>query len=193
MVKKRIILSVIISLLIVFSAFAYVSSQNAFLFSKELTIIKVSDEPNNYEPDFYFNLTDSGKYVGSLYVRVEPIPKNSSSNTVYVDFQHKGNTKLDSIVFRFQSQQVTRVYLDMSDPVSVTYSPSRDLNSYSVKAEFGELGTLQGSNVYQFILYDYGLKSNLYFSAEISMHYMNFLETTALKANVGLNTVIPSA
>jgi hypothetical protein len=193
MAKKKIIFSTVLILLIVFSTLVYVSSQRIFLFSRELTIIKVSGEPNNLEPEFYFNVTDSGKYVGSLFVRVEPITKNSSSNTVYVDFQHSGNTQLDSIVFRFQSQQVTRVYLDMSDPVSVTYSPSRDLTSYSVKAEFGELGTLQGSNVYQFILYDFGPKSNLYFSAEISMHYMNFLETNALKANIGLNTEIPSA
>ena len=193
MIKKKIIFSLVLILLIIFSALAYVYSQEVFLFSKELTVVKVSGEPNNYEPEFYYNITDSGKYLGSLLVRIDPIPKNGSSNRVYVDFQHMGNTQLDSIVFRFQSRQVTRVYVDVSDPVSITYSPSRDVTSYSVKAEFGDWGTLQGSAHYQFILFDDGPEATLYFSVEISMHYMNFLEMTKLKANVGLNSVIPSA
>ena len=193
MVSRKLVLSAILILVILFSAMAYASAQKVFLFSKTLTVEKISGEPNELEPIYYFNVTDSGKYLGMLHFRIEPSPKNVSSNAVYVDFQHSGNTQLDSIVFRFQSQQVTRVYLDMSDPVTVTYSPSRDLTSYSVKADFGKLGTLQGSDVYQFILYTYGHKSSLYFSAEISMHYMNLFEMTTLKATVELNTVIPSA
>jgi hypothetical protein len=194
MISKKAILSLVLILLIVISAFIYATSSQQFLFTKTLTVSKISaTEPNDVQPTFYFNITDSGKYLGTLYFRMDPIPPNGTSNNVYVNFQHSGNTRLDSIVFHFKSHEVSRVYMDMSDPVTVTYTPSRGINSYAIKTEFGELGNMQGSNVYQFILYDFGPKSsNLYFSAEISMHYMNFLELTALKANVELNAIIPS-
>jgi hypothetical protein len=191
---KIIALTIILVAIVVFSAIAYSSATETFPFSKTLTVREVdSGNASYYEPIFYFNITDSGKSLGYLYFRIEAIPPNQSSNTVYIDFQHSGNTKLDSIVFRFSSPEVTRVYLDMSDPVTVAYTSSRDFNSFSVKADFGELGTLQGANVYQFILYDNRAKSsNLYFTADISMHYMNPLELTSLKAQVTLNTIIPS-
>lgn len=81
----------------------------------------------------------------------------------------------------------------MSDPVAVEYTSSRDFNSFSVKAGFGELGSLQGSNVYQFILDENAAKSsNLRLTADISMHYMNLLELTSLKAQVTLNAIIPN-
>ena len=194
MARAKVVLALIFVALVIFSTIAYSSASETFWFSRSLTVKELAvGQSSYYQPDFYFNVTDSGKYLGSLYFRMEAVPPNQSSNTAYVDFQHSGNTELDSIVFRFSSPEVTRVYLDMSDPVTVSYTPSRDLRSFSVKADFGELGTLQGANTYQFILYENGAKSSsLYFTADISMHYMNPLELTSLKAHVALNAVIPS-
>ena len=194
MSRMKVALVIILGAIIVISALAYSSATERFLFSKDLTVKESnSGSISYYEPNFTFNITDSNNYLGSLYFRMEAIPPNQSSNTVYIDFGHSGNTKIDSIVFHFSSPEVTSIYLDMSGPVDVAYSSSRDINSFSIKADFGELGTLQGSNFYQFILLDATNKpSNLYFSADISMHYMSLFELTSLKAHVTVNTVIPS-
>jgi hypothetical protein len=195
MSRVKIVLAVILVPILAFSALAYLSMTETFLFSQALTVKELDyGSIDYYWPTFQFNITDSNNYLGLFYFRMQYILPNQSSNTVYIDFQHSGNTKLDSIVFHFSSPEVRRVYLDMSDPVGVSYSSSRDTNSFTVKADFGELGTLQGGNTYEFILYDAAYKPNtLFFTADISMHYMVPLELTSLKAHVSINTVIPSA
>ena len=193
MSRAKIALTLILVAVIILSALVYSSATEHFWFSRTLTVKQENTGISSYyQPVFEFNLIDSGNYLGDFYFRMEASLPNQTSNTVYVDFLHSGNTKLDSIDFRFSSPEVTSLYLDMGDPVSVAYTSSRNVNSFSVKADFGELGTLQGANVYQFILNDNGAKSsNLYFTADISMHYMTPLQLTSLKAQVTINTVIP--
>ncbi len=195
MSRAKIALTLILVAVVILSALVYSSATENFWLSRTLTVKE--DYPGisgHYQQVFQFNLTDSDKLLGEFYFRIEAIPPNQSSNTVYIDFEHSGNTKLDSIDFHFSSPEVTRVYLDMSDPVGIKFSASRDVNSFSVKAnDFGELGTLQGNIVYQFILSDAKTNNNnLYFSADISMHYMTPLQLTTLKAHLTINTVIPA-
>jgi len=188
------ILTLILVTVATASAVAYSSAANHFWFTRTLTAQLISQAPNNYEPEFEFNISDSGKNLGNFYLRVEPIYPNQTLNEVYISFEHLGNTNLDSIDFRFSSTEITRVYLDTSDPEGIDYIASRDYNSFSVFAHnFGQLGTMQGADTYLFILYDVPSHNNsLFFSADISMHYMTPLQLTSLKTQVTVNTVIPT-
>jgi hypothetical protein len=195
MSRAKMALALILVAIVILSALVYSSAAEHFWLSRSL-IVKEDNVgvSSYYQPVFQFNITDSDKHLGDFYFRVEAIPPNQTSDTVYISFQHFGNTKLDSIDFHFSSPEVKRVYLDMSDPVGIKVSSSRDANSFSVKADnFGELGTLQGDIVYQFILSnDKTNSNNLYFSADISMHYMTPLQLTSLKAHLTISTVIPA-
>jgi hypothetical protein len=194
MKKAIIILIAILAIFVIATSIMLPSITQKYPFTKGLTVTLIQGNDTGYEPNYYYNITDNGKLVGKFFFRVEYIPPNGSSNQIYIDYEHLGGTKLDWIVFRFSSQEVHRVYLDMSDPVGVTYNPSRSTNTFAVKANFGELGTLQGSNTYQFVLYDDPSKTNnLFFTADISMHYMEPIQWTALSAQVTVNTIIPKA
>jgi hypothetical protein len=192
MKKAWIILIAIFAIFVVSIAIMLPSITQKYLFTKGLTVTLIQGNGTGIEPNYYYNITDNGKLVGKFLLRVEYIPPNESSNQIYIDYEHLGGTKLDSIVFQFSSQEVYQVYLDVFDPGGVTYSPSRSANTYTVKANFGELGTLQGSDTYHFILYDDPSKANnLHFTADISMHYMEPIQWTALNAHIDVNTVIP--
>ncbi len=195
MSRAKMAITLVLIVVIAVSPFVYLSVTKSFWFTHALTLQNVGVPSSASEPEFEFNLSDSGRNVGEFYFRVEPIFPNQTSNKVYIDFQHSGNTELDSIDFRFSSPEVTKVYLDMSDRVGVEYISSISADSFSINANnFGELGTMQGSNgPFQFVLFDRQVNSNsLYFSADISMHYMSPLQLTTLKAHITINTAIPS-
>jgi hypothetical protein len=194
MAKLRVILGIIALIIFISVAVMLPSIIQTRPFTHNLVITQMGNVGSYIQPEYSFNLTDNGKLVGYFYFRMDYIFPNQTSNEVYVDFEHIGNTRIDSINFQFQSPEVTRLYTDMSDPVGIVYSPSRNINLYAVKATFGELGNLQGSDVYQFILYDDTSKpSYLYFSADISLHYMTPVQWTELKADISFHTQIPQA
>jgi hypothetical protein len=194
MAKLRVILGIVAVTIVISVALILPSITQSRPFAHDLVITQMGNVGSCIQPEYYFNLTDNGKLVGYFYFRMDYIFPNQTSNEVYVSFEHIGNTRLDSINFQFQSPEVTRLYTDMSDPVDVAYSSSRDFNMFAVKATLGELGNLQGADTYQFILYDDISKPNyLFFSADISMHYMTPLQWTELKADVTFNTHIPQA
>jgi hypothetical protein len=195
MARLKFALAAILVILVVFFALVLSSVTQRFLFTRDLIMTAFEGNGESYyTPTYQFNMSDSNNYLGFFYFRMEYIPPNQSSNSVYISIEHLENTKLDSIVFRFSSEQVGAVYLDTSDPVDVSYSSSRDIDSFTTRAEFGELGTLQGDLVFQFILQDVPYKNNnLFFTADITMHYMTPLQLTALKAQVSISTTIPQA
>ena len=190
---RIIILGIVLVAVIVFSALFAVSLTQSFPFTTDLNVIARQgngSDPN--EPTYVFDFNDSNNRVGIFTFRLEPaFPNGPSSHDVYTEYMHLGNTKLDSITFQFNTPGVSNVYLDMGDPIGVSYISTRGYNSYTVTATFYELGTLQGANYYKFILTNLPSTSSLSFYANIRMHYMTPLQLTALRAQMSIQTTVP--
>ncbi|MBT0160470.1 hypothetical protein G4O51_10855 [Candidatus Bathyarchaeota archaeon A05DMB-2] len=98
------------------------------------------------------------------------------------------------MALRFRSPKILTVYLETNNPRGVTYTFSLEhLDTYVVSIDdFGELGRMNGDVDFNFILHTSEDEPNeLFFSADVSMHYKMPLQLTTLKAHASTNTYIP--
>lgn len=170
------------------------TAQEIFPFSKRLDVDSLG--PNSPVPSIcfaYFNLTDSGRLVASVYVQMSYPAQNSTGVPLNVSIQQQGDTEVDSLSLSF-SQYGYKGVNGLLDPSS---SIPQDKFESSTPHESWEmtvnnLGTYGTGNitlnfmlylgatyrVYDVLQYDVGI----YIS--VSMHQRALIQLTSLDASM---------
>ena len=186
------ILAVALVIIIALSALALSSLSKSFLFSKELTVATLSESIASHASVVYdANVTDSKTYIGELFIRIEPNSLEDNQKNMVFSIGHKANTELDTVVLTFSSREIALVYFGGMPSVEYSYSTSPDSITVTIDVQKA-LGSLQSTLEFDLILNTVNSYStNLLFSADILMHYMEPLQLTALRAHTSFNTYIP--
>jgi len=186
--KREIKIILVVLLVLVVAApsiLVWVSFTQRFIFSSSL---HVTDFVNISVDAYAANVTDSGRDIAHIYVRIENPQPNSNRIPILFSIWHTDDTELDSLSLRFTTEPyVTSLFLEASSYEWPELDFHRDGKGilFSVK-DLGWYG--EGTITLDFILAPDPHSNTLGLTMDFSLHYSSFMQLTTLKGHSVLNT-----
>jgi hypothetical protein len=171
----------------------WLTAEERFPFSRKLDVASLG--PNSPSPDIcfaYFNLTDSGQLIASIYVQMDYPEPNSTGVPLYVSIRQQSETEIDSLTLGFSqygyngvsgllspSSSIPQDKFRSSTPHESWEMTANNLGSYGVGNITLDFVLYLGATyrVYDVLQYDVGLYIGL------SMHQRALIQLTSLNAD----------
>jgi len=187
-IKLLALLALIILIIgIVFAGLLAVSVTQSFIFSSDLRVIEI--EKDNVSS--HLAVYDGETMLGNIYFIIEPgnadgLEQNRMTISLSLFYNQ---TELDSIAVRFSAG--ANIVSIFKEATSYAWKYQFHKEGSNVVFEVPDLGWYgQSTTKLDFILFPMGA-NNLYLEMQLSMHRINPLQLTSLKAQVHIEATIP--
>jgi hypothetical protein len=185
---KIVLVALIVSVITVPSILVWATRTQTFIFSNSLHVTDFTKSGDTYTA----NVTDAGRDIAHIYVRVEnPVP-NSNRVPILFSIWHTNNTELDSLSLKFTTEPyVTSLFLEASSYIWPQAEFHR--NGKGILFYVEDLGWYgEGAITLDFILDPDPHSDNLALTIDFSMHYSGLMQLTALKGSSTLYSQLAS-
>ena len=194
LVKRKVVFSVVLVLVVALSVLALISYSERFIYFEELAASTIRLQNGQYISSYASNFTDrNGNSIASIDLILRNTFTTLPTGEAWLILHHAENVEIDSMVLNFKSPTIMSIYLK-SDPSDVGYSFWREVDGITLKVEdFRWLGKAKGDADFNLIFQNMQDKSNdLTFTIDLLMHYKAPIQLTGIRAYTSVNMLIPN-
>jgi len=186
--RKKLVVTIVFSVVIVVSLFLVVSLNQIFLFSETVIADEVTYDPNI--GSYSTSLTKDGVTLVNVYFRIEPDFPNQQQYRMLFSITPYSQTEVDSLTLRFSAG--TNVLTIYKEATNNLFDDSQFYQKdYETILNIPDAKSYGSSTIRLDFILDHCALDSLSVKADISMHQEAPFQLTSQKSQVYIDATVP--
>lgn len=186
--RKKLVATILFSVVIVVSSFLVISQNQIFLFSETVIADEITYEPNT--GSYSTSLTKDGTTLANIYFRIEPDFPNQQQYRMLFSITPYSQTEVDSLTLRFSAG--TNILTIYKEATNNLFEDSQCYQKdYETVLNIPDAKSYGSSTIRLDFILDCCDIDSLSVIAELSMHQEAQFQLTSQKAQVYIDATVP--